>query len=202
MTSFFKILFATGMLVSAGIPAHTANIDNKWFLHEFGELRAYHGDFLNVCDGYEFRSCRTVQYGFEAGKNDTFFGNSRLSIARILDNHASGGTTGVGGPPQYTIEIYIRNLADNPRGPFTLSINGEIFQLSDDKWNAGSPEGYNVAETISITNPILVDKLIASMRKGDSLRVLYDGWKEERFQLRGISKALDAIEKQIAVPNS
>lgn len=178
MTSFFRILFATGMLVGTGIPAHSANIDGKWFLHEFGELRAYHGDFLNVCDGYEFRSCRTVQYGFKASDNNTFFGNSRLSIARTL----GGGSAGGGGPPQYTIEIYIRNLADNPRGPFTLSINGEIFQLSEQEWKAGSPEGYNVSETISIINPILVDKLITSMRKGDSLRVLYEGWKETHFQ--------------------
>lgn len=198
MRLFFKLFITIGMLVSTGIAAHAANIEGKWFLHKFGELRAYHGDFLNVCDGAEFRTCRTVQYGFNTNENDTFFGNTRLSIARTL----GGGSAGGGGPPQYTIEIFIRDLDDAPKGPFTLSINGEIFQLSGQEWKAGSPEGYNVAETISITNPVLIDKLIASMRKGDSLRVLYKGWKETRFQLRGITKALDAIEMRLEVPTS
>jgi hypothetical protein len=47
-----------------------------------------------------------------------------------------------------------------------------------------------------------IDELIAAMRKGNSIRFLYEGWKETRFQLRGISNALDAIEKQIKLPSS
>lgn len=198
MTSFFKVFITTAMLVSSGIAAHAANIDGKWFLHEFGELRAYHGDFLNVCSGPDFNTCRTVQYGFAANENDTFFGNTRLTIERKFDINSPATSM----PPQYTIEIFIRELPQHPKGPFTLSINGEIFQLSDQDWKVGSPYYDNVAETISIIDPVLIDKLIASMRKGDSLRILYDNWKETRFQLRGITKALDAIEKQVEVPTS
>lgn len=193
MIVFLRLLLTIGILASSGITAQSGNIDGKWFLHKFGELRAYHGDFLNVCDGTQFRNCRTVQYGFDAGQSDAFFGNSRLSIARILDGESTTG----GDPAQYTIEIYIRDLPDDPQGPFTLSINGEIFQLSNQDWRAGSPEGYNVSQTFSIINPALTEKLIPSMRKGDSLRVLYDGWKQTRFQLKGLSNALDAIEKQM-----
>lgn len=198
MTSFLKSTLLAGMLIFGAFGAQAGNIDGKWFLHEFGELRAYHGDFLNVCSGSEFRTCRTVQYGFNKNDNDTFFGNTRLSIARTL----GGGSAGDGGPPQYTIEVFIRDLPDDPNGPFTLSIDGEIFQLTEQDWKRGSPEGYNVAETFSIINPTLIDNLIAAMRKGGSIRLLYDGWKETRFQLRGISSALDAIEKQIKASNS
>lgn len=198
MTSYLKSILLAGTLVFWSLGAHATNIDGKWFLHEFGELRAYHGDFLNVCFGAEFRNCRTVQYGFKADNSDTFFGSTRLTIARSLGTQTSGSSTTL----QYTIEIFIRDLPDDPKGPFTLSINGEIFQLSDQDWKKGSPKYDNVSETISIIDPALVEKLIIDMRKGDSLRVLYDGWKETRFQLRGITKALDAIEKQLEAPTS
>ncbi|WP_162651162.1 hypothetical protein [Lentilitoribacter sp. Alg239-R112] len=198
MTSIFKIILLTGTLVFGASGTKAGNIDGKWFLHEFGELRAYHGDFLNVCSGTGFRSCRTVQYGFKAGDNDRFFGSSRLSIARTL----GGGSSGVSGPPQYTIEFFVRNLPDDLKGPITLSIDGKIFQLEDKDWQMGSPEGYNVSETISLINPTQIDELIVAMRKGNSIRFLYEGWKETRFQLRGISNALDAIEKQIKLPSS
>lgn len=169
-------------------PTLASSIDGKWFLHKFGEMRAYHGDFLNVCTGEQFKQCRAVQYGFAPGNSDLFFGETRLSIARVLESD----------PATYTIEIFIRDLPDDPQGPFTLSIDGKVFQLSADDWQAGSPEGYNVAETISIIAPDLTDTLVTEMKAGNRLRVLYDGYQETHFQLRGITAALAAIETQAA----
>lgn len=165
-------------------PATAASVDGKWFLHKFGEMRAYFGDFLNVCAGEEFKQCRTVQYGFAPGNSDPFFGETRLSITRVLESD----------PATYTIEIFIRDLPDEPQGPFTLSIDGKIFQLSADDWQAGSPEGYNVAETISIIAPDLTQRLVTEMKARNRLRILYDSYQETHFQLRGITAALAAIE--------
>lgn len=188
MNSHFRnILFLGALLASSA--AHAGALEGKWFLHRFGELRAYHGDFLNVCSGKNFTTCRTVQYGFGAQRNDHFFGETRLSIARVSDD--------ANGSEKYTIEIYIAELPPVPKGPFTLSVDGDIFRLSDTQWKAGTTEGYNVEETISITDGALTATLINKMRSGNRLRVLYDDYNETRFQLRGFSDALDAIDKQI-----
>jgi len=171
-----------------------ATIDGKWFLHSFGEMRAYFGDFLAVCDEKDFRRCRVVQYGFKSeadldssgdGTQDSFFGSSRLSIQQHFD--ANGGMI-------YDLDIFSVELPDTPRGPMILSIDGDIFQLSTDDWQAGSPEGYNVAQTFSVVDPLISTQLIAAMRAGNRLRVLHDNWTETHFQLRGITRALDAIK--------
>lgn len=178
MTSFSATFFS----------AQASNIEGKWFLHEFGELRSYHGDFLNVCSGAEFRTCRSVQYGFEKGDKDTFFGSTRLSIMKVTGGEPSSD--------HYAIEIYMQDLPTTPQGPFVLSIGGDIFQLAPSHWSSRSTEGYNVAETFTITDPELTAKLIKKMRKADNMRVLYDGYREKRFQLRGLSSALDANDAQ------
>ncbi|MEP3196544.1 MAG: hypothetical protein ABJO57_01625 [Lentilitoribacter sp.] len=167
----------------------SSNIEGQWFLHKFGELRSYHGDFLNVCSGAEFKFCRTVQYGFDQRPEERFFGDTRLSIA---DQRSADGTS-----KSYTIEIFINSLPDKPTGPFIFSIDGEIFAPQAGQVVSGSPEGYNVSQTFSITDPALTAKMIAAMRKGNSLRVLHDGYRETRFQLRGISSALDANDIQM-----
>jgi hypothetical protein len=60
-----KIILLSAAIFGFGVAnASALKLEGKWFLHEFGELRAYHGDFLNVCSGEDFRQCRTVQYGF------------------------------------------------------------------------------------------------------------------------------------------
>ena len=171
------------------IPAAASGIEGKWFLHKFGELRSYHGDFLNVCSGAEFRNCRSVQYGFDQRPEERFFGDTRLSITKR--------SRGAGGSENYAIEIFINSLPDQPKGPFIFSVDGEIFSPTPGQVISGSPEGYNVSQTFSITDPELTEKMIKAMRKGDSLRILHDGYRETRFQLRGLSRALDANDAQV-----
>ena len=185
-----KISLALAIALSSAtaLPSLATSIEGQWFLHKFGELRSYHGDFLNVCSGAEFRFCRTVQYGFDQRPEERFFGDTRLSIA---DRRSADGAS-----KSYTIEIYINSLPDKPTGPFIFSVDGEIFNPKAGQVVSGSPEGYNVSQTFSITDPELTAKMIDAMRKGNSLRVLHDGYRETRFQLRGLSRALDANDAQ------
>jgi len=189
----FAIIATIGLMPSNSFGA---SIDGKWFLHSFGEMRAYFGDFLAVCDEEGFRRCRIVQYGFgpqvdvegnPVASQDGFFGNSRLSIQQEFDANVA---------PTFQIEIFSTKLSDVPKGPMTLSIDGQVFQLTEDDWQAGSPEGYNVAKTFSIIEPSLNAEIIAAVKAGNRLRVLHDGWSETHFQLRGITRALMAIEKR------
>lgn len=193
MVVFKRMAWVVAILVGLSpCVSLAASIDGKWFLHPFGEMRAYFSDFLAVCDGEDFKSCRVVQYGFgpdvegnQVDAPDGFFGNSRLSIRlEISENN----------DPIYSIEVFSTKLPSTPKGPILLSIDGKVFQLSENDWQAGSPEGYNVAQSFSIVEPMLGAKLIAAMKSGNRLRVLHDGWTETQFQLRGITRAINAIK--------
>lgn len=188
------ILLSATLLGFAASHAWASKLEGQWFLHQFGEMRAYHGDFLNVCSGEDFRQCRTVQYGFNGEETDGFFGNTRLSIARITAPQNQNDAA----KPSYTIEIFVRGMTDEHPSPIVLSIDGEVFQLGAQDWNLGSPEGYNVSETFSITDPKLNQQLIDAMKTGDRLRIIYNGWKETQFQLRGITNALNALDTHFA----
>lgn len=184
-----SIASAAALCCMTALPSFASGIDGQWFLHKFGELRSYHGDFLNVCSGADFRTCRSVQYGFNQRPEERFFGDTRLSISKQ--------TQGAGTSESYAIEIFINSLPDKPTGPFIFSVDGEIFKPQTGQVISGSPEGYNVSQTFSITDPAFTEQMIAAMRKGNSLRVLHDGYRETRFQLRGFSSALDANETQM-----
>lgn len=199
-----KIILLSAAIFGFGVAnASALKLEGKWFLHEFGELRAYHGDFLNVCSGEDFRQCRTVQYGFNGQETDGFFGNTRLSIARVIvPKNGTDATKPYGETdtqePNYTIEIFARDMTNQHPSPIVFSIDGDVFQLGTDDWNLGSPEGYNVSETFSITDPKRTQQLISGMKAGDKLRIIYNGWKQTQFQLRGITSALKALETHLA----
>lgn len=191
--TLIAVVVAIGLVPSVAI---AGSVDGRWFLHPFGEMRAYFGDFLAVCDGAQFKRCRVVQYGFGpavdgdlAETQDGFFGNSRLAIQQ---------RPGANDDWVYNLEIFSTKLPDVPKGPMVLSIDGVVFQLSENDWQAGSPEGYNVSQSFSIVDHALAARLIETMKAGNRLRVLHDGWTETQFQLRGISRALKAIELRAA----
>lgn len=48
-----------------------------WFLHKFGELRAYYQHFLNVCTDAADGLCWTVQYRLPSGSNP-FVGDAKF----------------------------------------------------------------------------------------------------------------------------
>lgn len=169
-------IFVTALSLAGGAAAAK---DGQWFEHPFGELRMYHGDWLNVCQDSGAGDCRTVNYTIEGF--DTFFGTSRLALHRYAD----GG---------YGIEIYDRRLPMDPAGPFALSVDGKA--LSAEGWSDVTPDGVRVAETVSLNDPPVTAPIVSAMRRGYWLTVTHDAG-ESVFSLRGLTKALNAIESHL-----
>ena len=93
-----KASFIAALIISFACASHAG----PWFQHEFGELRAYHKDWLNVCDDNGAGSCRAVHYKLR-GDGDTFFGESRLALM-----HRGGS--------DFAVEIYDKGLDPLPDG--------------------------------------------------------------------------------------
>jgi len=152
-----------------------------WFFHKFGELRSYHGHFLNVCGKAGYGPCRAVQYVIPAG-GDRFFGSASLTIHRTAKGN-------------YVVEIFIRALPDRPQGPISLMIVGDLIPLAKDQWRSGLVDGVNVAETFHITDAGLNERIVALMKAKNKLRVIYEGGTGSiNFSLIGLKSALQAQE--------
>ena len=153
-----------------------------WFLHHFGELRAYHGDWLAVCRDRGRGDCRTVQIVLEP--DQTFFGQSRLSLKRRAD----GG---------YAIDVFDRGMPSEGHGPIVFTFDGVALELKPDQWRKGDSDSVNVSENMAITDPDLSADLVRRMKAGRELVVSYKGG-DATFSLRGVTASLGAIEKTVA----
>jgi hypothetical protein len=60
--------------------AAVPSLAQDWFLHPHGELRAYHGDWLAVCEEAGDGPCRAVQIMLEP--SETRVGPARLALER------------------------------------------------------------------------------------------------------------------------
>lgn len=169
-----------GMALALALLAVPA-LAGPWFQHEFGERRAYFRDWLAVCADNGRGPCRAVHMAFEPG-DSPFFGSARLSV----QEHGADG---------YTIEVFDKQLPPTPQGPITLVFDGSQMVVQPDQLKAGSPEGHSVSQTFSITDPELTETLIQAMRKSDRMD-LKAGGVQRRFSMMGISKTLDAIERE------
>ena len=169
------------ILVVLASPASAA----PWFLHSFGELRSYHGDWLDVCDDAGKGACRAVQTVLRKD-GPTFFGESRLTL-RAQD----GG---------FAIEVYDAGLPDGIGATVVFDFGREQVPVTG--WKVGEAAFDNVAETIAITDPAVVTPLMALIRAQRWLTVRYDlpdgTVGTARFSLRGSTAALDALTRQIA----
>lgn len=157
---------------------------DSWFQHEFGELRAYHKDWLNVCDENGAGLCRAVHYKLR-GDGDTFFGESRLALM-----HRGGS--------EFVIEIYDQGLTPLPDGDLVFDFGSEKVVLAPTKWHAGGADLVNVAETVAVTDAEVAAKLVELIRKKTRLDVTFVVEEapiaEATFSLRGSAAALAAIE--------
>lgn len=184
VTNLAKNIALALMLLSfsAGLPAKAG----EWFHHSFGELRAYHGDWLNVCRLHGIGKCRTVQMPIEPN-SDPFFGERRLSVNGLLDG-------------EFRIDIFQRNMPTPPQQPIII-IDDQVFALKATDWANGEHDYSNVQETITITNPDLTRKIIAAMKAGDRFTMTYGDPQGSRqqavFMLRGFTAAIRATETQI-----
>jgi invasion protein IalB len=151
-----------------------------WFLHPYGELRAYHGDWLAVCDNAGEGPCRAVQIMLEPG--ETRVGPARLALER----RNSG---------RFDIVFHHQALIGGVRDPLALVIDGQSLTLAPDQWATGEPGLPNVIAAFHIVDPALIETLVARMKAGRRLTLRHDAG-EAHFSLRGVTAALAAIEAQ------
>ena len=182
--SFLAIAFSVLLITPA------AAVD--WVQHKFGELRAYHGDWLNVCTKDGKGDCRTVQIPLKAG-DDPFFGESQLTL-----HVAPEGS--------YQIEFFQRNLIAD-RDMYIGFCFDDFCSGTDGPttWRPGSKGAENVAETIIFTDAELSKLMVERMIKNNRLEIVYgpnDASKRAKFSLRGVTAALKAIEKHYQMRNT
>lgn len=178
---FSTLLF--GVFVTSGFASAHAG---KWIIHEFGELRSYHGDWLNVCADMGRGDCRSVHYELKPG-GDTFFGDSVVTVHRL-----DGGG--------YAVGIFARDLSAERLETLTIEIDGEPFHLPASARKAGTLRFDNVVDTVTVVDPDVASKLVQAMQAGNWMDVQFapaanDG--TARIRLRGITAALGAIEDLI-----
>ena len=151
-----------------------------WFLHPEGELRAYHGDWLAVCDNGGEGPCRAVQILLEPG--ETRVGPARL----VLEQNGVGG-----------LDIVFHHLAlfEGVRDPLVLEVDGDAVTLAPDHWAPGEPGRPNVIAAFHIADPALAEALVTRMKAGWRLTLRHDAG-EATFSLRGVTAALAAIAAQ------
>ncbi len=170
------------LLIAGAGPALAGN----WFLHEFGELRSYHGDWLSVCAEKGEGECRAVHYERKAN-GDTFFGSSRLSLLRLGDE-------------RWVIEFYDEGLVADDLHDLSFVFGGETVAIPRSAWKIGTPDYDNSADTVTIMDPAVAATLVQKMRAGSRLTIRYAPSKSDgavRIALRGVTAATDAIEKHI-----
>ena len=165
------------MAFSAG-PA----LAKDWFLHPYGELRAYHGDWLAVCDEGGAGACRAVQIMLEPG--ETRVGPARLALERKDAGH-------------FDVVFHHQALIAGVRAPLVLDIDGDALTLSPGQWAPGEPGRPNVIAAFHIADVELAKGLVARMKAGSRLTLRHDAG-EAQFSLRGVTAALAAIEAQAA----
>ena len=161
---------------------------SDWFAHEFGELRAYYGDWLAVCEDLGDGPCRMVQSVIPEG-GDTFFGTSRLAVHPDRD----GG---------FRIEVFDRDMEADRVNRVIFDFGLVLVQVYEDRFATGSGDGVNVAETLSVLDPLDAGYLARLIAAEQGLTVAYFDATEflgsATFSLRGSAAALLAVETKLA----
>lgn len=175
-----NVLFALGVVFALAGPASSGD----WFTHEFGELRAYHGDWLNVCASNGDGQCRAVQYE-PAQDGSAFFGEARLALYYET-------------PTRYVAEIYAKGLVADQVDGLVLDFGGAVMQLAPGEWQLGGAYVANLAETVAIVQPELAHIFEENVRRYGRLNVSFLSYGAEiraaSFSLRGSDAALRAID--------
>lgn len=157
----------------------------QWFHHDFGELRAYHGDYLSVCNDNGAGACRTVQTGMNPSD---FLFDERLVLHRRED------------APGWVVEVMVRGMPD-ALSSLAFSIDGETVDVPLAHRAAGGYDFANVAETVHITDAALNNELVRRMRAGNKMTVYWtprgDSDGSEAFSLRGVTAATNAIDARV-----
>ncbi|MDC0738980.1 hypothetical protein N6L24_11890 [Cognatishimia sp. SS12] len=163
----------------------TAALADGWFTHKFGELRAYHKDWLTVCADKGAGPCRAVQIKLVPGQG-SFVGESRLSLPHL-------------GGAEFGVVLYHRGLVPVADGDFVFDFGAARIVLAPGEWQLGEPNLVNLLETIHVTDAEKQAQLIALMRSEMRVSVSHvveDGLVDHTdFSLRGSQAALLAIQE-------
>ncbi len=167
--------------------AATPLFAQEWFQHRFGELRAYHGDWLVVCAEDGAGPCRAVQSAPDPGSDAIF--DTRAALHRI------------DGTPDWVLEIMDRGMDSAALTAVRIVIDGERIDIPPGGWRIGELTVENVAETIVISDAAINADLVARMRAGNRMQVQYDppgtGDGLAAYSLRGITAATNAINARV-----
>lgn len=166
-------------LLFGGLWPGTAVAESPWFLHPFGELRAYFSDWLVVCEDRGYGPCRAVNYQPDPA------GDSTWGLARVALHHLPNGT--------YGIELYLRDMVAEKADPVRISIEDWAWDLAPSDWRPGELRVRNVLETLTLTDPVTTDELIGAMRAGDWMYVATGDGAQAEFSLRGVTAAILAM---------
>ena len=161
---------------------------NGWFIHRFDELRAYHGDWLNVCAEKGKGPCRTVQTYVPKG-GDRFFGESKLTVYV----ESSGAVS---------LEIFDAGMPALKNVAIEFDFGDKRVSVHPQYWQLGGKGVSNLLETIYIPPGEVATTLVSFIRAKNRLRVKYPGSGGgdgvAPFSLRGSSAALASIKRHLA----
>ena len=181
------------LLMTLAAQARASSIENLWFVHPFGELRSYHGDWLAVCDKEETGNCRLVNYLLRPG--DTFYGfDGVLTLGFFMENkkiknYMDLNAPGIVHPYNSGVNLTFDNIDFHITAEEILS--GGIYTSAKEN---SEVHLYDVYETFSILNEDLMLAIINNMKKARWLNFNYRSGKV-KFSLRGFSSAYSAVEK-------
>ncbi len=171
LTAF--VLFAFG--------AHAT--DGQWFEHRFGERRAYFGDWLAVCNNSGAGQCRLVQTTAADAPDSKFY---RVALVLLMTNNT------------WIMEVSNRNLPAEDIRDLSFTIDGNDIDANKDTWKVGNNTTPNLADTVTVVNPELMDIIMAGMRDGLHMKVSYfpTGAGEGTFTvpLQGVTAGTAAIK--------
>jgi len=174
-------------LALAGVLLAAPASAQDWFLHEHGDLRAYHGDWLAICEDAGAGPCRVVQSSADPG-SDAYF-DMRLAAHRLDDS------------PDWAIEVMDRGMPAGALTELRLSFDGVAATVPVTAWTVGDIASPMAADTVTIRDQDLALDLVARMKAGNRMRVTYaprgEGDGRADFPLRGVTAAMNAIEARV-----
>ncbi|MEM1077014.1 MAG: hypothetical protein AAGI09_00695 [Pseudomonadota bacterium] len=171
------LALALGALLVGG----PALADPDWFLHPFGERRAYVQDWLAVCEEDGAGPCRLVRSNQDS-RGPAF--DSRITL--YLD---SAG---------WQVEIMDRGMPSETLAELRFAFDESFLIIATRQdFVAGERRLPNILETVTLTNPDLIATLLQAMRDGGELVITYrpegTGDATAIIPLRGVTAGLDAL---------
>ncbi len=177
--------FVLGAAIVGALGAASAAQAGEWFQHKFGEMRSFHGDWLAVCDAQGEGQCRMVRAEADPG-SDAFF-DMRLAVLRV------------DGTPDWAIEVMDRGLpAEAVTDLRFVFDDGQSITVPGSSMKPGTYDSVGASDTLTITDPNLVQSLLDHMIAGNHVQVHYapegSGNGTARFPLGGVTSAVNAIQ--------